>query len=1019
MDGNDKNIHSMLNDGSQNSNAPSSSAPAGRLGGLQFPEHRQQYAPNPYQTSVQDKYQQQKQYQTMQQYPYHQQHITTGVAPANLQQGGAIPPQILHSLITTHKNQIEELMRCEKPVPQQQLQQLQVLLMMAKEQGGQHVTSVPNQPVGFVQAVNQNGKRPFEVDTSNRNSDWQGVHEKAKSMAYHGFQKLFATGKVATMSKADQEVLIKTLYQKALTSLTSGAMQPQHTGQRAMRVAVDKRNKAAPDRMFNAEDTTKSDHADEVVRRCEEITKSLRSHLDKKGKKTEGDGMEYEQVTQQQLIEACGDNARYLKPYQIVGINFLMLLYRTNVGGAILADEMGLGKTAQLITYMGAIASIEKDKGPHLVVVPASLLENWQRELQRWCPKIKSVVYYGKHRSIIRKRLNDLRERLERGETVDDDLSDLQDPDLLADIAASEKLAHEANKNIDESDDDYDVEDDVDDSDEEYDTKNDRGDIGTSTKNRFVDLPPPNWDYSKALPPAPFDVLLTSYTLFERNSRDQRKDREFLESWKWSHLIMDEAHALKNREAQRTTRLRRVANVSRRRIMMTGTPLQNDLFELQNLMHFLLPQIFESESFEDLADLAYDDEEVKKLTEKMKRLLGPFVLRRLKTEVAGQLTKKRHTTEFIEMTEEQKALYDASLESMKSEIKVADKVTSDKSDNGLEKFMRSIGAKKISHMFTHLRKIAQHPLLVRSYYEDSEVEIIAKKAVEHNLFSGNATLKKVTDELMDYSDFSLHAFCYGAGPDFAMHKLNDSHMMTSTKFRFLADLLPKLKEKGSRPLIFSQWTAVLDIIEWLMEVLQLPYVRLDGSTAVDERLATVDRFNTSDDVFAFLLSTRAGGQGLNLTGADTVILHDVDFNPQIDRQAEDRCHRLGQTKPVMVYRLITKATVDQNIYNLSLRKLKLDAAVLDGITTGKGAKLRQNAQERQQMGFILRSLFAGEEDYEQMDTEVNEDDPQLDDRGNEIREESTKQVGDAGPKVTETIDEEHVGKQIETHNSNV
>ena len=438
---------------------------------------------------------------------------------------------------------------------------------------------------------------------------------------------------------------------------------------------------------------------------------------------------------------------------------------------------------------------------------------------------------------------------------------------------------------------------------------------------------------------------------------------------------MDEAHALKNREAQRTTRLRRVANTSRRRIMMTGTPLQNDLFELQNLMHFLLPQIFESESFEDLADMANNDKEVKNLTEKMKQLLGPFVLRRLKTEVAGQLTKKKHSTEFIEMTEEQKALYDASLESMKSEMKVSDKVVSDKSDNGLEKFMKSIGAKKISHMFTHLRKIAQHPLLVRSNYDDSEVEIIAKKAVEHNLFSGTATLKKVTEELMGYSDFSLHAFCYGAGPDFAMHKLNDSHMMTSTKFRFLAELLPKLKESGSRPLIFSQWTAVLDIIEWLMEVLQLPYVRLDGSTAVDERLATVDKFNTSDEVFAFLLSTRAGGQGLNLTGADTVILHDVDFNPQIDRQAEDRCHRLGQTKPVMVYRLITKSTVDQNIYNLSLRKLKLDAAVLDGITTGRGAKLKQNAQERQQMGFILRSLFAGEEDYEQMDFGLD-DNPQ-------------------------------------------
>lgn len=215
---------------------------------------------------------------------------------------------------------------------------------------------------------------------------------------------------------------------------------------------------------------------------------------------------------------------------------------------------------------------------------------------------------------------------------------------------------------------------------------------------------------------------------------------------------------------------------------------------------------------------------------------------------------------------------------------------------------------------------------------------------------------------MNYSDFSLHAFCYNHGPDFARWRLNTSHLMSSAKFEFLAKLLPELKAKGSRPLIFSQWTALLDIMEWLMDVLQLPYVRLDGNTAVDTRLATVDRFNHSDDVFAFLLSTRAGGQGLNLTGADTVILHDVDFNPQIDKQAEDRCHRLGQTKAVKVYRLITQGSVDQNIHNLSQRKLKLDAAVLDGITIKKSDKgAAGKGEERQQMGFILHSLLTTED----------------------------------------------------------
>ena len=148
---------------------------------------------------------------------------------------------------------------------------------------------------------------------------------------------------------------------------------------------------------------------------------------------------------------------------------------------------MGLGKTAQLITYLGALSKLEKDKGPHLVVVPASLLENWQRELRRWCPNMKSVVYYGKYRSIIRKRLIDLKKDLENGKEVNDDLADLQDPDILAEVAASEKRAREARKmdNSEEEESDYD---DLRESDEEYDTRYDP-DEAFIKKRPFQKLP--------------------------------------------------------------------------------------------------------------------------------------------------------------------------------------------------------------------------------------------------------------------------------------------------------------------------------------------------------------------------------------------------------------------------------------------------------------------------------------------------------------------------------------------------
>lgn len=897
-------------------------------------------------------------------------------AAAMTQQPGMF--QQFATLQQQHQQQLQNALSSGNQLSPQQAQSLQMMIMLRN----QHLAALHQAAVANQQNQQSAGNNPFSqyqlTASTSRNPDnpaakRQAVDANAQALALaqSQFRHLHAAGGLSHMSTSQQTQLYHALVARVRAQMGLAPIQTVQqagAGRTNMRVSIDKRNRSAADKMFHGVDTTGRDHANEVVRRCEEVSRALRQHLAKRGKGKFNLEGSVEQVTQSQLIDACGDTARFLKEYQIVGINFLMLLYKTQMGGAILADEMGLGKTAQLITYLGAIKAIYNDPGPHLVVVPASLLENWQRELRRWCPAIKSVVYYGKHRIIVRKRLNDLRERLRSGETVDDDLADLQDADILAEAAASEKLAEAqlaANEDLHDAD-PFGAEI-IHESDDEFDVK--RADLPDNAQASLPpEPPPPKWDFNASLEPAPFDVMLTSYTLFERDSTDQRIDREFLESWRWSHLIMDEAHALKNRNAQRTTRLRRVANASRRRIMMTGTPLQNDLVELQNLMHFLLPQVFAAQGFENFADLIQGDEnEVQRLTERMKELLGPFVLRRLKTEVAGQLTEKKHMTEFIEMTEEQGAMYEASLSSMRSQI--TGKVTNALTEEGqaaVERFFKMLGAKKINHMFTHLRKIAQHPLLIRHHYDDAKVEEIAKKAFDMELFSGQATLRRVTEELLSYSDYSLHAFCYNSGPEFDSYRLDTSHLFSSAKFRFLKDLLPKLKAAGSRPLVFSQWTAVLDVIEWLMDELRLPYVRLDGSTAVDERLATVDRFNTSDDVFAFLLSTRAGGQGLNLTGADTVILHDVDFNPQIDRQAEDRCHRLGQTKPVAVYRLITKASVDQNIYNLSQRKLKLDHAVLDGIVTGRGARQREAAQERQQMGVILHSLFAGKEEYEAM-----------------------------------------------------
>ena len=164
------------------------------------------------------------------------------------------------------------------------------------------------------------------------------------------------------------------------------------------------------------------------------------------------------------------------------------------------------------------------------------------------------------------------------------------------------------------------------------------------------------------------------------------------------------------------------------------------------------------------------------------------------------------------------------------------------------------------------------------------------------------------------------------------HMLPPSVLLDSAKFARLRLLLPKLKAGGHRVLIFSQFLEMLDLLECLLGPagLKMRQLRIDGSTPATERQSRIDAFQKpGSKVFAFLLSTHAGGQGINLTAADTVIMHDLDWNPALDRQAEDRAHRIGQTREVSVYRFVTAGTVEESILRLQQRKKTLGDSVLD------------------------------------------------------------------------------------------
>eukprot|EP00798_Chlamydomonas_sp_ICE-L_P009154 gene9154-16279_t len=655
-----------------------------------------------------------------------------------------------------------------------------------------------------------------------------------------------------------------------------------------------------------------------------------------------GDAVGGSLVRRDDLVTACGEAASYLKSYQLVGINFLTMLHRSGtVGGAILADEMGLGKTAQTICFLGTLRTLENNRNPHLVVCPASLIENWQRELGRWCPQLRVVLYYGKDRADVRKKLMSWRRRVR---TARREGSLKQEPPGVILPPAEEDLQD------DESDKDPDA--------DLLLPVEDRGEPSDDEDSHYVcGLKLPAGDSGES----PFDVMLATYTMFERES-DYKEDRLFLLKWKWSYIVADE-----NRSSIRTKKIRRVAAGCEHRLLLTGTPLQNSLEELRALLEFIMPSLFSGNDEDNDHGVPVGEDEQEAAIERYRSLLAPFILRRLKSEVASQLAKKKQV--FAGGRPKGSA--------NKPKVDVDKEAGGEPLPSPTPLTLTKLSSQRVNNIFTHLRKVAQHPLLVRNRYTDEQVYEMAEIASSSALYAATYP--------MFLGKFILPSSC----------------LMSSTKLVYLAELLPRLKAEGSRVLLFSQWTTVLDVLEWFMELHGFTYVRLDGDTQVDERLNLVDKFNNPDNgVDLFLLSTRAGGQGLNLTGADVVVLHDVDFNPQVDqqaedrchclgqtkpvtvyrlvdRQAEDRCHRLGQTKPVTVYRLVTKGTVDESIIGIADRKLALDAAVLEGFTLssagdaveadddavsgedkGKKKKKKEGGSETKYMGAILASLLA-------------------------------------------------------------
>ncbi len=409
----------------------------------------------------------------------------------------------------------------------------------------------------------------------------------------------------------------------------------------------------------------------------------------------------------------------------------------------------------------------------------------------------------------------------------------------------------------------------------------------------------------------------------------------------------DEGHALKNSTSKRYEALMKIP--AQFRLLLTGTPLQNNLKELAALLGFIMPSVFK----ERRGDLEYIFKARARTTDeahsallsaqriaRAKSMMTPFVLRRKKHQVLKDLPAKHCRIEYCDMTPAQRETYNAQLTRAREAIAA-----------------RAAGKKgavaEAGNVLMQLRKAAIHPLLFRRLFDDTRIAKMARACLrEETLRDRDADA--VLEDMRWMSDFELHRFCtehpatmarydavaaaaHGDGDDNGDDSGGGEALLDSGKVARLLELLLRFRARGDRALVFSQFTMVLDVLEEVLARAALPFFRFDGSTRIDQRQDMIDAFHKEDDVTVFLLSTKAGGMGVNLACANKVVIVDQSFNPQEDVQAENRAHRVGQTREVEVIRLVSRGTIEESILSLGEAKLVLDDRVAgeDGATSAK------------------------------------------------------------------------------------
>lgn len=446
-----------------------------------------------------------------------------------------------------------------------------------------------------------------------------------------------------------------------------------------------------------------------------------------------------------------------LRSYQRVGFTWLALLDKYQLGG-ILADDMGLGKTLQMITVLLSYIENHNRPKPSIVVCPSSLTLNWESEIKKFAPSMKSLVIHG---------------------TVDERIKQIRS-------------------------------------------------IGE------------------------YHVVITSYDLLKRDI-DIYKELNY----EFKYIIADEAQYIKNNNTQNAKAIKNIQ--SETRYALTGTPIENSLSELWSIFDFIMPDyLFQYRKFKELYEIPIIKDNNIQHMNKLKMMIEPFILRRVKKEVLTELPDKTITILKNEMQEEQLKIYASYIARAKQEV------VNEINKNGFERSQI-----KILALLMRLRQICCHPGLFLNNYQGE-----------------------------------------------------------SSKLNQCIEVIKGAVQAGHKILLFSGYTSMFGIIEKELKKENIQYFKLTGQTKVGDRIRLVDEFNENEDIKVFLISLKAGGTGLNLIGADMVIHYDPWWNLSAENQATDRTYRIGQKRNVQVYKLITKNSIEEKIYELQQKKAKLADSVL-------------------------------------------------------------------------------------------